>query len=29
VDPEQDVLMVRGAVPGPPNGLVFIKKRGG
>ena len=29
VDPEQGVLMVRGAVPGPPNGLVFIKKRGG
>ena len=27
VDPEQDVLMVRGAVPGPPNGLVFIRKR--
>jgi large subunit ribosomal protein L3 len=27
VDPEQDVLMVRGAIPGPPNGLVFIKKR--
>ena len=27
VDPEQHVLMVRGAVPGPPNGLVFIKKR--
>ncbi len=29
VDPEQDVLLVRGAIPGPPNGLVFIKKRGG
>ena len=29
VDPEQDLLMLRGAVPGPPNGLVFIKKRGG
>jgi large subunit ribosomal protein L3 len=28
VDPEQDVLMVRGAIPGPTNGLVFIKKRG-
>lgn len=27
VDPEQDVLMVRGAVPGPVNGLVFIMKR--
>ena len=29
VDAEQDVLMVRGAVPGPPNGLVFIRKRDG
>jgi large subunit ribosomal protein L3 len=28
VDPEQDLVMVRGAIPGPPNGLVFIKKRG-
>ena len=28
VDPEQNLLMVRGAVPGPPNGLVFVKKRG-
>jgi large subunit ribosomal protein L3 len=27
VDPEQNVLLVRGAVPGPPNGLVIIKKR--
>jgi large subunit ribosomal protein L3 len=27
VDAEQDLLMVRGAIPGPPNGLVFIKKR--
>jgi large subunit ribosomal protein L3 len=27
VDPEQNVLLVRGAVPGPPNGLVFIQKR--
>uniref|UniRef100_A0A832I6G8 Large ribosomal subunit protein uL3 n=1 Tax=Eiseniibacteriota bacterium TaxID=2212470 RepID=A0A832I6G8_UNCEI len=27
VDAEQNVLLVRGAVPGPPNGLVFIKKR--
>lgn len=27
VDPEQHVLMVRGAVPGPSNGLVFVKKR--
>ena len=29
VDPEQDVLMVCGAVPGPNNGLVFIRKRVG
>jgi large subunit ribosomal protein L3 len=28
VDPEQNLLMVRGAIPGPPNGLVFVKKRG-
>jgi large subunit ribosomal protein L3 len=28
VDAEQDLLMVRGAIPGPPNGLVFIRKRG-
>jgi large subunit ribosomal protein L3 len=28
VDPEQHLLMVRGAIPGPPNGLVFVKKRG-
>ena len=27
VDPEQNVLLVRGAVPGPPNGLVVIQKR--
>ncbi len=27
VDPEQNVLLVRGAVPGPANGLVIIKKR--
>jgi len=27
VDPEQHVIMVRGAVPGPPNGLVFVNKR--
>lgn len=27
VDPEQNVLLVRGAVPGPANGLVFVKKR--
>jgi len=29
VDPEQNVLMVRGAVPGPANGLVVVKKREG
>jgi large subunit ribosomal protein L3 len=28
VDAEQNLLMVLGAIPGPPNGLVFIKKRG-
>jgi large subunit ribosomal protein L3 len=28
VDPEQNLLMVRGAIPGPPNGLVFVRKRG-
>lgn len=27
VDPEQNVLIVRGAIPGPPNGLVYVKKR--
>jgi len=27
LDPEQNVLLVRGAVPGPPNGLVVVKKR--
>ena len=27
VDPEQHVLMVRGAVPGPVNGLLFVEKR--
>lgn len=27
VDPEQNLVMVRGAVPGPPNGLVLVKKR--
>ena len=27
IDPEQNVLLVRGAVPGPPNGLVVVKKR--
>jgi large subunit ribosomal protein L3 len=29
VDAEQNLLMVRGAVPGPQNGLVFVEKRGG
>lgn len=28
VDAEQNVLLVRGAIPGPPNGLVFVIKRG-
>jgi len=27
VNPEQNVLMVRGAVPGPTNGLLFVEKR--
>lgn len=27
VDAEQNVLLVRGAVPGPANGLVFVRKR--
>lgn len=27
VDPEQNVLLVRGAIPGPTNGLVFVLKR--
>jgi large subunit ribosomal protein L3 len=27
VDAEQNVLMVRGAVPGPTNGLVIVRKR--
>jgi large subunit ribosomal protein L3 len=27
VDTEQNVVMVRGAVPGPTNGLVIVKKR--
>jgi large subunit ribosomal protein L3 len=27
VDPEQNVLLLRGAVPGPPNGLVLVRKR--
>ena len=29
VDAEQNVVMVRGAVPGPTNGIVIVKKRGG
>jgi large subunit ribosomal protein L3 len=29
VDPEQNVLLVRGAVPGPTNGLVIVKKQEG
>ena len=28
VDADQNVLMLRGAVPGPPNGLVIVRKRG-
>jgi large subunit ribosomal protein L3 len=28
VDVEQNLLIVRGAIPGPPTGLVFVKKRG-
>jgi large subunit ribosomal protein L3 len=28
VDVEQNVLLVRGAIPGPPNGLVYVLKRG-
>ena len=27
IDAEQNVLLVRGAVPGPANGLLFIRKR--
>jgi large subunit ribosomal protein L3 len=27
IDEEQNVVMVRGAVPGPPNGIVIIRKR--
>ena len=29
VDAEQNLLLVRGAIPGPTNGLVFVKKREG
>ena len=25
-DPERNLLVVKGAVPGPPNGLLLIKK---
>jgi large subunit ribosomal protein L3 len=28
VDAEQNVLMIRGAIPGPANGVVFVEKRG-
>jgi large subunit ribosomal protein L3 len=28
VDAEQNVLLVRGAVPGPTNGLLYVKRRG-
>jgi large subunit ribosomal protein L3 len=27
VDPEQNVLLVRGAVPGPTNGLLYVQQR--
>lgn len=29
VDAEQNVLLVKGAIPGPPNGIVYIQKREG
>ena len=29
VDSEQNYVLVRGAIPGPPNGLVYIQKREG
>jgi large subunit ribosomal protein L3 len=29
VDPEQNILLLLGAVPGPTNGLVLVKKREG
>jgi large subunit ribosomal protein L3 len=29
IDTEQNVVLVRGAVPGPPNGLVYINKQEG
>ena len=27
VNPEQNVMLVRGAVPGPTNGLVYVQRR--
>ncbi|MGD2134755.1 MAG: 50S ribosomal protein L3 [Gemmatimonadales bacterium] len=29
VDPERNLLFVRGAVPGPPRGIVVVRKQGG
>ena len=29
IDPEQNLLFVRGAVPGPTNGLVIVRKQAG
>jgi len=29
VDAEQNYLLIRGAIPGPPNGLVYVQKREG
>ena len=29
VDAEQNYVLIRGAIPGPPNGLVYIKKQEG
>jgi len=29
IDPEQNLLYVRGAVPGPKNGLLLVRKQGG
>ena len=29
IDVEENLLFVRGAVPGPANGLVVVKKHGG
>ena len=28
VDPERNLLLVKGAVPGAPNGLLLIRKKG-